>query len=306
MTLSDITHGELQSAISHLREALHSHQLWHRTIIRTLTCNLPVDQRDLRPAAYTECAFGQWYYSNRISESLRNHPGFIAMGREHQKLHEQTIALLRAADAGESISTQLYDNFDHALEGLQLEISALERELEDSLFNRDSLTGAISRLNILPALREQQELIKRLAQRCYVAMVDLDDFKVINDEYGHLAGDRVLTAAAQYFIRHLRPYDKVFRYGGEEFLLCLPHAEMELSYDRIDGLRAGLSALEIDIGENRTVHISASVGLTLLEPDAPVETSIDHADQALYVAKSAGKNCVRMWDATMQDAPGSS
>lgn len=300
MTLSEVTHEELQSAISHLREALHSHQLWHRTIIRTLTCKLPIDQHDLRPSAHMECGFGQWYYSSRTTENLRDHPGFVAMGREHQKLHQQTMSLLLAADAGEPISTQLYDEFDNALERLQLEIQALERELEDSLYNRDSLTGAISRLNILPALREQQELIKRLAQRCYIAMVDLDDFKAVNDRHGHLGGDRVLTAAAQYLMKRLRPYDKVFRYGGEEFLLCLPHAEMELSHDRIDGLRAGLAALEINIGEERPIHISASFGLTLLDPNTPVEESIDHADKALYAAKSAGKNCVRMWEATPQ------
>jgi diguanylate cyclase (GGDEF)-like protein len=182
---------------------------------------------------------------------------------------------------------------------VRLEIFALERELEDSLFNHDSLTGAITRFGILPTLREQQELVKRHAQLCYIAMIDLDNFKVVNDLHGHAAGDRVLAASVRYLIQHLRPYDKVFRYGGEEFLLCMPYTELTPGLDRVKELNEGLAALEIDIGAKEPVRMTASFGLALLDPDIPVEASIDRADKALYAAKAAGRNCVRIWDASM-------
>ena len=298
MALDEVSSDELQGVIAQLKEARHNHQQWHGILIRTLVCKLPGDKRDTNPLAHTECRFGQWYYG-KAPEKLRSHPGFIAMGEEHQRMHHLARLLLIAADAGNPVAALDFDNFTNALERLQLEISALERELEDSLFNRDSLTGAITRFGILPTLREQQELVKRHAQLCYIAMMDLDNFKAVNDLHGHHAGDCVLSTSIRYLIKHLRPYDKVFRYGGEEFLICMPYTDLTPCHDRLNELREGIAALEIDIGAKEPIRISASFGLAPLDPDIPVEASIDRADKALYAAKSAGRNCARIWDSSL-------
>ncbi|OIR03307.1 diguanylate cyclase YdeH [mine drainage metagenome] len=298
MALDEVTRDELQSIIAQLKESLYNHQQWHGTLIRTLVCKLPGDKHDTNDTAHMECRFGQWYYSN-APEKLRKHPGFIALGDEHQRLHHMARLLLIAADAGNPIATLDFDNFANALERLRLEIFALERELENSLFNHDSLTGAITRFGILPTLREQQELVRRHAQLCYIAMMDLDNFKAVNDLHGHAAGDTVLAASVRYLIKHLRPYDKVFRYGGEEFLLCMPYTELTSGHGRVRELNEGLAAMEIDIGKEEPIRITASFGLALLDPDVPVEKSIDRADKALFAAKSAGRNCVLIWDSSM-------
>lgn len=294
MALNEVTRDELQGAIAQLKEALYNHQQWHDALVRTLVCKLPSDKHDVSPDAHAECRFGQWYYG-KAPEKLRSHPGFVALGEEHQRMHHFARLLLISADSGNPIQALDFDNFSNVLERLRLEISALERELEDSLFNHDSLTGAITRFGILPTLREQQELVKRQAHHCYIAMMDLDNFKVVNDIYGHSAGDCVLAASVRYLIKNLRPYDKVFRYGGEEFLLCMPYTDLAPGNDRVNELREGIAALEIDIGAKETIHISASFGLALLDPALPVEVSIDRADKALYAAKAAGRNCVRLW-----------
>jgi diguanylate cyclase len=298
MALDDVTRDELQGIIAQLKESLYNHQQWHSALIRALICKLPGDKHDIGTNAHTECRFGQWYYSN-APEKISTHPGYIALGDEHQRLHHMARLLLIAANANSVISTLDYDNFANALERMRLEIFALERELENTLFNHDSLTGAITRFGILPTLREQQELVKRHAQLCYIAMMDLDNFKAVNDLHGHAAGDIVLTQSVRYLIKHLRPYDKVFRYGGEEFLLCLPYTELMSGHDRVMKLNEGLAALEIDVGEKEPIHITASFGLTLLDPELPVETSIDRADKALYAAKAAGRNCLKIWDSSM-------
>lgn len=294
MALYDVSRDELQAILAQLEQALYNHQQWHAGLVRTLICNLPADRHDMSLEAYLECRFGQWYYG-KVPEKLRQHPGFVAMGEEHKRMHQLAATLLMEAREGKGVSTFDFDNFSNALDRLRLEISALQRELEDSLFNHDSLTGAITRFGILPTLREQQELIKRETQRCCVAMMDLDNFKGINDSQGHLIGDRVLAGAARYIIEHLRPYDKVFRYGGEEFLIFLQHTELLQGYDMLERLRAGLAAAPIEIEGQPSVFVTASFGLVLLDPDMPVETSIDRADKAMYEAKAAGRNCVRIW-----------
>lgn len=298
MALDEVTRDELQAVIAQLKEAFYNHQQWYGALIRTIVCKLPGDKHDTSTAAHEECRFGQWYYGS-APRKMHNHPGFIAMGEEHKRLHHTARLLLASAEAGSPVTTLDFDNFANALERLRLEISALERELEDSLFNRDALTGAITRFGILPTLREQQELAKRHAQLCYIAMMDLDNFKAINDLHGHPAGDKVLAETVHYLIRHLRPYDKVFRYGGEEFLLCMPYTELSPGFERVNELSQGLAALNIDIGKKEPVKVSASFGLAVLDANIPVEASIDRADKALYAAKAAGKNCVRIWNPEM-------
>ncbi|MGJ0514870.1 MAG: diguanylate cyclase [Methylomicrobium sp.] len=302
MELYGVARDDLQEMIAQLEQALFHHQQWHAALIRALICKLPADQHDFTPESHHECRFGQWYYG-KVPEKLRNLPGFIALGNEHKRMHQLAAKLLLEAKAGGTVIPFDYDNFSNALDRMRLEISALEFELENVLYNHDPLTGAINRFGILPALREQQDLIKREVLSCCIAMVDLDNFKNINDLYGHIVGDHVLTATVRYFIKHLRPYDKIFRYGGEEFLLLMQHTELASCYDMMERLRNGLASISIDIDKKELpIHITASFGVVLLDHDTPVETSIDRADKAMYAAKAAGRNCIRIWDTAISSS----
>lgn len=99
----------------------------------------------------------------------------------------------------------------------------------------------------------------------------LDNFKAINDLHGHRAGDCVLTASVHYLIEHLRPYDKVFRYDGEEFLLLMQHTELAFCHDMMERLREGLASMSIDFDGKKPITITASFGMARLDPDAPVK-----------------------------------
>ncbi|MBI5891006.1 MAG: diguanylate cyclase [Nitrosomonadales bacterium] len=291
----DITREKLQGILAKLEHALIHHQHWHAGVIRSISCKLLVDKCDLAPESFRTCGFGQWYYSNE-NEDLREFAGFVALGEKHKLMHQMAEKLLIEAQEEGPVDVFDFDNFANALEGMRLELSALEHELENMLYNHDALTGAITRYGILPAFREQHELIKRGLQSSCIVMVDLDNFKTVNDRYGHLAGDRALIASARYMIEHLRSYDKVFRYGGEEFLLLLQHTEMTAGYELVERLRKGIESLTIDVEGQVPIHITASFGLVCLDPDSPVESSIDRADKAMYMAKAAGRNSVRIGD----------
>ena len=123
----------------------------------------------------------------------------------------------------------------------------------------------------------------------------------VNDTYGHQAGDRVLVACAQYVMQHLRPYDKVFRYGGEEFVLALQNASSEVALATVNHLREGLAKMPIH-HDDILIGVTASFGVAPLDSDNSVEQSLGHADQALYAAKSAGRNRVEIWKATVRPA----
>ncbi|MDR3391849.1 MAG: diguanylate cyclase [Sulfuriferula sp.] len=293
-----IAQSEIQSVLLQLDQAIYNHTQWYNSITRTLVCRLPHDIRDEAEDAYRQCRLGQWYYGS-APEDLRVHPGFIAIETEHRNMHQLAAKLLQSTASGDTISPLDYDSLVNTLERLRLQIYTLKRELEDTLYNLDPLTGANNRIGMLTKLREQLEMVKRHVQSCCIVMMDIDHFKIVNDTYGHSVGDMVLAASAHNVMEHLRPYDKLFRYGGEEFLVCMQNTDMTVGYEVVERVRLGVAANLIDYGGKAPLQISMSFGITSLDQDISVEQSIEHADKAMYAAKMAGRNCTRIWDASM-------
>jgi len=290
--------AQLQTVLKQLQQAIFNHERWYNDLIRTIICQQPYDHHDVAKDSHRQCRFGQWYYNDTPVE-VRNHPAFLAIRKEHQRMHQIAASLLHTAYTKLPISTYDYDNFANTLDHLRLEIHTLKREIEESLYNHDPLTGALNRIGMLTSLRALQELVNRRVQFSCVAIMDLDHFKAVNDNYGHRSGDLVLSATARYIIDNLRPYDKVFRYGGEEFLISMPSTDLQAGQLMIERLREGLGEIVLAQHGSKPIHVTASFGLAVLEPDVGVEDIITRADLALYAAKSAGRNCLRTWDASM-------
>jgi diguanylate cyclase (GGDEF)-like protein len=298
MSIPNIPEELMRGALVELEQAVHNHEQWAEMLYGTLICRLPPDERDISEDAHRMCRFGQWYHKSGAA-ALGEHPGLAEIGHEHERMHQYARSLLRSSVEGIPISIREYDRFVSALKRMRLEIDTVRREVEDALYNLDPLTGTPSRVGMLTKLREQREFAKRSVHSCVIAMMDLDLFKSVNDGYGHLVGDKVLVAFARYISAHLRPYDKIFRYGGEEFLICLPDTDLHTGHEIVERLRAELASLPHEVEGKGTVHVTVSFGLTLLDPDVSVEESIDRADKALYAAKEKGRNTTLIWEASM-------
>ncbi|OGN56449.1 MAG: hypothetical protein A3D96_04900 [Chlamydiae bacterium RIFCSPHIGHO2_12_FULL_44_59] len=294
MSFEEIDRETVQKVVERLDQALYNHQIWFNSLLRTLICKLPPDQHDMNPEAYKECRFGQWYYAEKLKD-LMEHPGYKAIGEEHVRLHQLTRSLLNTLHTGATITPPDYDNFSNALDRLRLEIATLKRELENLVYNRDTLTGAINRINMLTLLREQQEISKRENQPCFLAMLDIDFFKKINDQYGHPIGDKVLIALVHLILQNFHRNEKLFRYGGEEFLICLNNVESNGAFEWIEALRKQIAETTL-FTEPNPIHITVSFGLAPLNVYAPVEQSIQYCDEALLTAKAAGRNCTKIWE----------
>lgn len=301
MAIPNMSDEQMRTALKELEQAVYNHEQWAETLYGTLICHLSPDERDISREAHHICRFGQWYYKSG-GAAMSKHPGFAEIGIEHERMHQYAASLLRASVDGAPISIRDYERFVTALKRLRLEIATVQHELEGALFNLDPLTGTPSRVEMLSKLREQQEFVRR-GHPCVVAMMDLDLFKSVNDKYGHLAGDKVLIGFSRYTMAHLRPYDKLFRYGGEEFLICLTDTDLETARAIVERLRDELATLPQESTDKGSFNVTVSFGLAALDPGLTVERSIDRADKALYVAKEKGRNCVVSWDASMENSP---
>jgi diguanylate cyclase (GGDEF)-like protein len=157
----------------------------------------------------------------------------------------------------------------------------------------DSLTNVWTRGEILRRLDVEWDRKQRQQTDVSVLMVDVDHFKRVNDRYGHLAGDEVLRAIAGTLANSTRSYDQVGRYGGEEFLVVLPGADLKNALTIAERIRMHIERLTIAFG-SAALKLSISIGAaSSSESLSSVAELIHRADQALYLAKRAGRNRVR-------------
>ena len=160
-----------------------------------------------------------------------------------------------------------------------------------SLF--DGLTHLYNRFIFMELFRKEIEKTKRSEKNLYLIFVDIDDFKIINDTYGHLIGDEAIKLIAQKLTQFIRKADVVARFGGDEFLISASDAEQHFIDQMIQRIVNGVSQSELLVEhENRkeTLTIQLSIGYTKYQEDDTFETMLQRADQALYISKETGKN----------------
>lgn len=160
-----------------------------------------------------------------------------------------------------------------------------QRQLE-TLASRDPLTGVANRRSMERELLIAAEAFRRHRVPVGLAVMDLDRFKRINDEAGHEAGDQVLVAFARLVEARCRSGDRLFRYGGEEFVLLLPGVDERALQGLLDGMRAEVAAQLHTAGRPVTVSIGAAV----LAPGEDTQAWLARADAAMYEAKHQGRN----------------
>ena len=160
---------------------------------------------------------------------------------------------------------------------------------------RDSLTDLFNHRHSMELVDQEFQRVGRYPahEGISLLMIDIDHFKQINDSRGHLAGDAVLREVALVLKDSLRTVDSVGRYGGEEFVVILPHTPKDEAFRTAERIRQRVDAHAFDIGEDR-VHVTVSVGVATFpsdEVDGP-NALVREADRALYAAKEAGRNRV--------------
>lgn len=163
----------------------------------------------------------------------------------------------------------------------------------DVLATRDELTAVHNRRHFMVLAEREVARCRRYDMGAALLMIDVDHFKRVNDRHGHLAGDLMLREIARTIGDTLRQPDLVGRFGGEEFVVFLPHADPLGALDAAERIRDCVAQLSLE-WRGQAVRATVSVGVATLDPSHESIAALLHdADQALYAAKDAGRNCVR-------------
>ncbi|MDI6711193.1 MAG: diguanylate cyclase [Bacillota bacterium] len=169
----------------------------------------------------------------------------------------------------------------------------LEREVR-RLAATDFLTGLLNRRFFMDRLETEINRAARENINLSLVITDIDHFKRVNDTWGHQAGDLVLREFAACLTSLCRPYDFTGRYGGEEFIICLPRTDCDQAAAVAERMRAGIERLSVPLAAGACVSVTSSFGVaSLAGPEAQdIDSLINQADKALYRAKAEGRNRV--------------
>jgi len=158
----------------------------------------------------------------------------------------------------------------------------------------DSLTGLYNKRAIMHKLGERMKLARRYGEQLSLIMLDIDHFKKVNDRYGHIVGDDVLEKCATLVRQNIRDANTLGRYGGEEFIIVLPHTDLSSALDVAEWIRKTIETAKMTDSQGSVFGITISQGLASYKSGEDEHSLIARADAALYAAKEKGRNRVEI------------
>lgn len=225
------------------------------------------------------------------NKTIKNSIDDLSQAQEKKRMLQLLGTILTTTN---SIHTSVEDaHLDLTATKLALEHIKAELQENRHLMQEDWLTGAQNRRAMDKVLSKEVARAQRSAAKLTVAMLDLDHFKNINDEFGHDAGDKLLQHLTLITKAVLREADALIRYGGEEFLIILPETDINGAQFVMDRLKQAFLKNPLAY-DGKPIPVTFSAGLARLQPEENGHALVMRADTALYEAKHAGRNCVKI------------
>ncbi len=215
------------------------------------------------------------------ADSLESLAGVVKqMVEESRAVHGLVSDTQQRLQEGRQRATEL----EAQVRNLESELRRLSEEV-----STDVLTEVANRRGLMAAFEVETARLERQGGELAIGLLDIDNFKKLNDTLGHSVGDMALKSLAGHVHKQLRAVDVVARFGGEEFVVLLPGVAVEEAQVTLTRLQRTLSA-SLFMHDGREVFVTFSAGVTKFRPGEPLESALERADEALYEAKRTGKN----------------
>lgn len=244
------------------------------------------------------CEFGLWLHGE-AKYIIQNNSKYKAIDNLHKTLHLFAKKIFNQLGQNEyHILITYLEKCELISLSIGTELALIDNILMNKRITKDPLTGALNRQALENIFESQYEISFATNSTFVLAMCDLDFFKNVNDTYGHVAGDRLLTSFVDVVKDNIRNSDVIIRYGGEEFVIMLPAISKEKGIEVLEKIRKGFQKSCI-LSDDDKVKTTVSIGMIEIKPKkvykkSLVEEYIMAADRELYIAKKSGRNRVEI------------
>lgn len=286
---------ELQSNIDSQEDAKKEHIISYLQDAVVSIENIQAD--DITSEEHAKLAFKN-AYKDLTDKALSSYKNTNNRFEELTNIHEQTLQSCKhqlidipsIKEKFDEIQNYMQQEVTHANEIIS-QLCTQVQELENTS-NLDSLTQIFNRRALDSYLKTVCDK-KELKHELHILLLDIDNFKQINDIYGHIAGDQILILIANMLRKTLRDGDRVFRYGGEEFIIVLNRVDV-MTCKEIAGRILKIIRSNQLFYKGQSINVTLSIGATIFYPGDTPDTLIDRADKALYKAKKNGKDQIQV------------
>lgn len=280
---------EIDETIRGLNQSTDAHFRWLIKILRFVDSR-HVDLPEIcSNDAHLHCDFGHWL-NTRLLEEREDTNFLLDINKKHIRVHQDCRRLISAIEQQRQRDED-FDRFEQSLLAFTDALTTYKVHLLQLRTSYDALTG-------LPLRRILDESFDSLnkelgAEGLYLLLLDIDHFKKVNDNYGHLNGDIVLRSLAHNISNNIRRSESMYRYGGEEFIVLLHASNDQEAATVAERLRRDIARLEILAGEH-IIRITFTGGLTRIHQAETLREVLERADIALYTGKKSGRNCTQL------------
>ncbi len=281
---------ETDSFIVEFDAAIEAHMEWTRRILRCAVLHTSPGEDVLAPMAHTLCRFGRWFTLNKAHFEAIDADSVQHVNTVHKAMHDSIRAICADVMTGRPGQNIDLETFERSQSELLTLLARLKTQTLSNAVRHDPLTGLPLRYGIESDFTLCQNDARRNRTLLYVAMIDIDHFKRINDTYGHPEGDMVLRHLANTLKRALRSNDPLYRFGGEEFLWLMRCESAEEAEQSARRIVAQIGTTPVPISNGEQITLTATLGLAQVGEQEDIASAIKRADLALYEGKNTGRN----------------
>ncbi len=290
MDLSAVFSEQTERFVAQLDAAIGAHLEWMRRVLRCALLQVDPGADILASDASARCRFGHWFTKNRETFEQIDAAATAVVLREHECMHDAVRALCSAVLHSGRATQADFEVFERAQSTLIRSLEHLKTQLLTRSARRDALTNLPLRYGLEEEFLRCRAVAQRHGAHLVLLLADVDQFKNVNDEYGHAVGDQALRHLAFIFLQHARADEPVFRIGGEEFLVLLQASSVPGANQAADRLFQSLRDSPLVLENGSVVNLRISAGLAAVGAAESLAEAIDRADRAMYAAKAAGRD----------------